>query len=1046
MHPLIIITGPTTSGKSDAAIALAQKLDSEIVNADSMQVYRYFDIGTAKPSAAARRQVTHHLIDILEPEDAFNAFDFKVRALAHIRDLIGRDKPPILSGGTGLYLKVLMQDFDCAVEVSPAIKQELEEEMQRLGVEALHAALNQVDPAYAARIETTDTLRVRRALGVYRETGKPLSEHHDADASTPYEFPIHLFILQWERQALYDNIDRRVDAMIDMGLVGEVRELLERGVPASAKPMQSIGYAQIVRHLEGTLSLEQAVHEIKRETRHYAKRQLTWFKKVPDGIPIEVNGADSADSLRDKILSWLPQCAAFCLFLLLAFALPGGALADSDFKQGLDRYLKGHAVEAENRFRAVADAGANAEDAKRSLYLLGRIYQEKNEFAKAIEFYNRALKRYDLIEDHIRLSLARAHHSAGQYEKALEQAELLTSKFSRSMTWPEAMLLKGQVLIHLSRFEEALAVLQDAEQTVSRQSFFADFRTLLPEIIHQQAGLKKQSGKLDDAYTLYRKLYVHYPAHPLTLESLEEIQRLSALPEITPVPLDVHERSTRIEGLLEKVRYQQAIEEIRAMEAESTFLESNFYFQLARAHRGLRDRVQANRALKKYLKHYPRHRRTHEAHYNIGRNLWNLGEDEAAVRELKKILGPGKKSDIALKARFVIGKIHEGRKQYDTALKAYRRLVKIYGDEDYAQWGAWRIGWIHYLRGHYDKAANQFGQNVRRYRDGLFAENNLFWQAKALEKRKRNERARTLYARTAADYPYTYYGIRSKERLNGETAASVKTKAEAFEVRTVAFTADEETAVTLKRKLSADESHHRARALELTAVGQFQSAVFEIRQLERTVRKNLNGVMWLSDLYVRARSYSDSVRLLHLYLDFIARTKEKDLSRTFWKNFFPLAYAELIDTHAGDYKIDPFLVKGLIRQESLFDTQSLSPAGARGLMQLMPETGKRLYSAQPGGRPFDKEILHDPEINIELGVKYIGQLQKKFGKHGPHVLISYNAGPHVLKKWLKRFRHIEDPDVFIESIPYPETRKYVKHVLRNHGIYQVLYPQKSTNE
>ncbi len=1048
MHPLIIITGPTTSGKSDVAFALAQKLESEIVNADSMQVYRHFDIGTAKPAPAMRNQVVHHLIDILEPQEEFNAFDFKVRALQHIRNLIGRDKIPIVAGGTGLYLKVLMEDFDCAVAIAPEIKQQLADEMERFGVEALHAKLQRVDPAYAARIETTDRLRISRALGVYRQTGTPLSEHHDVDAATPYEFPIHTFLLTWERQALYDNIDRRVDAMIEQGLVEEVRGLLDRGVPETAKPMQSIGYAQTVRHLQGALSLEEAVHEIKRETRHYAKRQLTWFKKVPDCVPIKADNRDSADSLRDKILAFLPQCAAVCLFLLvmLAFSFTPLEAADKAFEEGLDRYLKGRYAEAESRLEPLTALDANAEDRKRSLFLLGKLYWEKNEFAKAIDYFKRALENDSVIEDHIRLSLARAQHAAGHYEKALAQTVLLTEKFADSMTRPEAELLKGQLLIHLSRFEEALAVFQNAEELVAGKSLYADFRTLLPDFISQQADLHKRLERPAEAYRLYRRLYVNHPAHPLTLESLKEIQRLGALPEIEPVPLNVKERSARIEGLLEKVRYQQAIEEIEAMEASSPFLESGFYFQLARAYQGLRDRKQANAALKKFLKHYPRHRRTHEAHYTIGRNLWNLGQDEAAVRQLKKILGPGKKSDTALKARFVIGKIYEGRKQYDSALKYYRKLVKIYGDEDYAQWGAWRIGWIHYLRGHYEKAARQFDTNFRRYRDGLFAENNLFWQAKALEKKAEKKRAQSLYQKTAADYPFTYYGIRSKERLVTSEAPAVETKAQAFEVKTVAFTGDAATPVTLSRALSTREKHHHARALELTAVGQFEPAVFEIRRLERSVRKTLNGVMWLSNLYVRARSYSDSVRLLHLYLDYIARTKEKDLSRDFWKNFFPLAYAELIDTHAGEYKIDPFLVKGLIRQESLFDTQSLSPAGARGLMQLMPETGRRLYAANPGGKPFDKEILHDPEINIELGIKYIGQLQKKFGDHGPHVLISYNAGPHILKKWLKRFRHIKDPDVFIESIPYPETRKYVKHVLRNHGIYQVLYPAKPATE
>jgi soluble lytic murein transglycosylase len=198
--------------------------------------------------------------------------------------------------------------------------------------------------------------------------------------------------------------------------------------------------------------------------------------------------------------------------------------------------------------------------------------------------------------------------------------------------------------------------------------------------------------------------------------------------------------------------------------------------------------------------------------------------------------------------------------------------------------------------------------------------------------------------------------------------------------------------------------------------------------------------LWLSQLYHQAQGYAESLRLLHLYKDFTTKQKEKDLSAKFWKLFFPLAYKEAILAYAKLREVDPFFVNGIIRQESLFDSQALSPAGARGLMQIMPATGKKLYPNTILKKPFETEALFDPDMNIRLGVKYVSQLNKRFGRNGTHILISYNAGPHVLKKWLKRFGHFSDQDVFIESIPYPETRRYVKHVLRNLGIYKALYP------
>ncbi|NIU98550.1 MAG: transglycosylase SLT domain-containing protein, partial [Nitrospinaceae bacterium] len=244
----------------------------------------------------------------------------------------------------------------------------------------------------------------------------------------------------------------------------------------------------------------------------------------------------------------------------------------------------------------------------------------------------------------------------------------------------------------------------------------------------------------------------------------------------------------------------------------------------------------------------------------------------------------------------------------------------------------------------------------------------------------------------------------------------------------------EEGPVRLNRALTRAERFHHTRARELSALGFYEPAQQEIQELEKSVRKTLTGVLWLAQLYQRARSYSDSVRLLQLYRDYRSKENEKDLSHKFWRFFFPLAYADIIQSKSSKHDIDPYFVKGLIRQESLFDTGSLSPAGARGLMQIMPETGKKLYSQEAGGKPFELEDLHDPGFNIHLGIKYLGQLKQRFGNNGTYTLISYNAGPHVLKKWLIRFKDLDDEDVFIESIPYPETRRYVKHVLRNYGI------------
>ncbi|MCH8314233.1 MAG: tRNA (adenosine(37)-N6)-dimethylallyltransferase MiaA, partial [Nitrospinae bacterium] len=477
MIPLIILTGPTTSKKSDTAAALAEKLDTEIINADSMQVYKYFDIGTAKPSHEVRQRIPHHLIDILEPDETFNAFDFKLRALEHVRKILNAGKTPIMVGGTGLYIKVLTQDHDCAAPVSEEIKNEIQSEIRENGVEFMHAELKRIDPKSASSITATDALRIERALGVYRQTGRKFSEFHADESAATHEFPIKTFLIHWNRQDLYDNINKRVDEMIEKGLVDEVKHLLNKGYDKTLKPFQSIGYAQMVQHLEGDISFDRAVYEIKRETRHYAKRQITWFKKVPDTIPVSAENADTPETLRDKILSRLPQAAALVLACVLSISLPtfSWATDTSSYQEGVRLFNQGKFAKARNRLLAAINAGADLAQNKRARYLLGHIHLEKNKNKKAIELFTKSLKEYPEIEDYIRLSLAKAYSNNGQNEAALGQIQQLLKKFPQTVTYPQAQLLHAKTLNHLGKPKQAINVLQQAVKRISGKSSLDEF-------------------------------------------------------------------------------------------------------------------------------------------------------------------------------------------------------------------------------------------------------------------------------------------------------------------------------------------------------------------------------------------------------------------------------------------------------------------------------------------------------------------------------------------------------------------------------------------
>jgi tRNA dimethylallyltransferase len=284
---LVIVLGPTASGKTELAVRLAERFDGEIVNADSLQVYRGMDIGTAKPSPELRRRVPHHLIDIVDPGTGFSASDFRREAERTITDIERRGKRVIVVGGTGLYIKALLHGLANTPRGGGEIRRELEAEARERGGAHLLHRLAEVDPATAGRLHPNDLVRIIRALEVYLQTGRPIShfrcEHGFSDNTYDY-LKVGIAV---ERRELYRRIEERVDLMMDTGLVREVEGLLLAGYGPGLKPLRAIGYKEICAHLAGGFPLDEAVSLIKRDSRRYAKRQMTWLGREDEIIWVE---------------------------------------------------------------------------------------------------------------------------------------------------------------------------------------------------------------------------------------------------------------------------------------------------------------------------------------------------------------------------------------------------------------------------------------------------------------------------------------------------------------------------------------------------------------------------------------------------------------------------------------------------------------------------------------------------------------------------------------------------------------------------------------
>lgn len=302
--PMIILTGPTAVGKSALSVELAKKINGAVISADSMQVYRHMDIGSAKIMPEKMQGITHYMIDELEPDEEFHVVRFTTMAKEYLKEIYAAGKIPIIAGGTGFYIQALLYDIDFTEQqCDEAYRRQLEEQAKEHGAGYLHEMLRKVDPASAEAIHANNVKRVIRALEFYHLSGQKISEHNETERQkqSPYNFAY--FVLNDERAKLYERIDKRVDAMIEAGLVNEVQKLKDMGCSREMVSMQGLGYKEILAYLDGEYTLEEAVYIIKRETRHFAKRQLTWFKRERDVIWIDKQtfGYDDAAILTDMI-------------------------------------------------------------------------------------------------------------------------------------------------------------------------------------------------------------------------------------------------------------------------------------------------------------------------------------------------------------------------------------------------------------------------------------------------------------------------------------------------------------------------------------------------------------------------------------------------------------------------------------------------------------------------------------------------------------------------------------------------------------------------
>ena len=300
LHDILVIVGPTASGKTAVGIELAQRLNGEIISADARQIYRFMDIGTAKPTAEERSAVRHHLIDFVNPDEDYSAGQFAEDASAVIGDILCRGKTPIVVGGAGLYIRALFDGFSPMPKIPAEIRVRLKEE-GRESLPELYKRLCEVDPEWAAKIQATDTQRILRGLEVFEASGKPLSEHQKVPPAPPIRHTASYFGLHWEREALYERINARACLMFENGLIEEAASLRDRGYTPALNALNAFGYREIFQYLDGETTLDRALADLQQGTRRYAKRQMTFFRKNERIQWVDGSDVDVADAILQNL-------------------------------------------------------------------------------------------------------------------------------------------------------------------------------------------------------------------------------------------------------------------------------------------------------------------------------------------------------------------------------------------------------------------------------------------------------------------------------------------------------------------------------------------------------------------------------------------------------------------------------------------------------------------------------------------------------------------------------------------------------------------------
>ena len=668
---------------------------------------------------------------------------------------------------------------------------------------------------------------------------------------------------------------------------------------------------------------------------------------------------------------------------------------------------------------------------KRIDYLIGHTTLRLEKFDLCLDYFGKGVNEYPELADYSDYNISRCYAAAGRFKEASVHLEEFAKRH------PDSRLVE-RVTFDLAKYYLLAA---DGKKGLNTLDHFVKRypnSEYIPEAYFLRGGELERLGRLADAYEDYRTIYYKYPISPLNAQALSRTISISRNKDIKTEATSIRLRKGRVDILFKNRRYDLAIKDIneRVIPALKGREKGEMLILLAKCYILTGQKGKAIELLKRYIEEYPKGRGVAEATYSIGRLYWNMGRTDDALNYMNLIVTSFNGDEYDGMATYVIGRIYERQGGIDKAVESYQKLITGKHKDTLVESAYWQIGWIFYMEGRYNDMAILFQEAIERYPESSLRNAYRYWMGRSYEKLGEKAKAVSIYS-AVSDYPSFYYSSLSRNRL---AALGVKLKKEV--VGCSYFKEGFDDFVSASREGNPSrERRHLKKALELAELGFKEDARLEL-ELAKPLFNGDEERMWFLSLFYERLGFHNKAIVIRNDL-FFSKVKNgaESMPTDKLRHIYPLGYWKEIVKYSKKNKIDPFMSLSIVRQESKFDRDALSTANARGLMQLIPSTGEKMYK-QVYGKDFDPELLFDPEINISLGTLYFSQLVERFDGNVVAAIASYNAGPIPAKRWLEEFKGLPT-DEFIENIPYPQTKGYLNKVLGNYYSYKRLYPKES---